>query len=80
MTTTHRVLLTVLILAGALLFMVLPWIFLFRSPEQYAGWAMAGVVLAVALHLFLSRRKRRQELEQLLESEANDGPAGPDPP
>ena len=80
MTTTHRVLLTVLIFAGALLFMVLPWIFLFRSPEQYAGWAMTGVVLAVALHLFLSRRRRRQEMEQMLEDEDDDGPAEPDSP
>jgi len=78
MTTAHRVLLTVLIVAGSLIFMVLPWIFLFHSPEQFAGWAVSGVVLAVALHLFLGRRKRRQDLERLHDEEADEEARGSD--
>ncbi len=65
--TTKRVLLTVLIIGGALLFMVLPWVFLFQSPDKFAGWAVSGVILAVALHLFLTRRKRRLTLEEMLD-------------
>ncbi len=74
---TRRVLLTVAIIVGALVLMVLPWVFLFHSPEQFAGWAASGVVLAVALHLFLSSRKRRQALRDMLEEEEGDDPADP---
>jgi membrane protein implicated in regulation of membrane protease activity len=67
--TARRVVLTILIIGGALVFMVLPWAFLFHSPEQFAGWAASGVVLAVALHLFLATRRRRRDLQWLLEQE-----------
>lgn len=73
----RRVLLTIAILVGALVLMVLPWAFLFHSPEKFAGWAASGVILAVALHLFLSRRKRRQALQEMLEEEEDDDPAAP---
>ncbi len=65
--TGRRILLTVLIVSGVLLLMVLPWVFLFQSPEQFAGWAASGVVLAVAVHLFLSTRKRRRAFEEMMD-------------
>jgi membrane protein implicated in regulation of membrane protease activity len=70
--TARRVVLTLLIVGGVLAFMVLPWVFLFQSPEQFAGWAATGVVLAVAVHLFLGTRRRRQELQRMLEEERDD--------
>lgn len=73
--TARRVLLTVLIIGGALFFMVLPWAFLFHSPEQFAGWAASGVVLAIAVHLFLNTRKRRKALERMMEEGEADDPA-----
>lgn len=76
--TLKRVLLTVLIIGGAVVFMVLPWVMLFHSPEQYAAWAATGVVMAVAVHLFLARRRRRQELEAMVEEEGGvDEDPGP---
>jgi len=76
--TRRRIMLTVLIVGGALLLMVIPWIFLFHSPEQFAGWAASGVVLAVAAHLFLTTRKRRRDLEKMMEeTEDQDSPPAP---
>ena len=82
--TLRRILLTVLIVAGGLLLLVLPWTMLFSAPERYAGLAAVGVVLAVALHLFLTTRKRRQELEAMMETEErqareDDESGGPTP-
>ena len=70
--TARRVVLTIVIIGIVLAFMVLPWAFLFHSPEQFAGWAASGVFLAVAMHLFLSSRKRRQALEEMLEEEEEE--------
>lgn len=79
--TARRVLLTVVIIGAALFFMVLPWAVLFHSPEQFAGWAASGVVLAVAVHLFLNTRKRRRAFQEMLDEEEEHGNAdGPDGP
>jgi membrane protein implicated in regulation of membrane protease activity len=75
--TTRRVLLTIAIIGGALLFMVLPWIFLFHAPEQFAGWAASGVVMAIAVHLFLNTRKRRKALDEMLDEEDDDTTPAP---
>lgn len=64
--TVRRVALTVAIIGGALIFMVLPWVFLFHSPDQFGGWAASGVVLAIAVHLFLNTRKRRRAFEEMM--------------
>jgi len=70
--TTRRVLLTIAIIGGALVFMVLPWVFLFHSPEQFGGWAASGMVLAIAVHLFLSKRKRRLDLQEMMDEEEDN--------
>jgi membrane protein implicated in regulation of membrane protease activity len=75
--TARRVALTVVIVAAAFFLMVLPWIFLFQSPEQFAGWAASGVILAVALHLFLNTRKRRRALENMLDEDEDDDTSPP---
>jgi len=75
--TLKRVLLTVLIIGGAVIFMVLPWAMLFHSPEQYAAWAATGVIMAVAVHLFFTSRKRRQALKEMAgEEDGGDDETG----